>query len=74
MQEKEKLAGDAAGVASPPARRRNRATRPWREAIGEFPASGLTGEYSEPGVSEQRGQTCGVQGSGAWALIFPVGP
>ncbi|KGW25019.1 hypothetical protein Y602_6242 [Burkholderia pseudomallei MSHR733] len=47
MQEKERLAGDAAGITSPPARRRDRATRPWREVIGEFRASGLTGEYSE---------------------------
>lgn len=49
MQETEKLAGDAAGVAPPPARRRRkRSTRPWREVIGEFRASGLTIQaYSE---------------------------
>jgi hypothetical protein len=49
MQETQKLAGDAAGVSSPPARRRrNRGTRPWREVIGEFRASGLTIQaYSE---------------------------
>lgn len=49
MQETEKLAGDAAGVAPPPPRRRRkRSTRPWREVIGEFRASGLTIQaYSE---------------------------
>lgn len=49
MQETEKLAGDSAGVISPPARRRSkRGTRPWREVIGEFRASGLTIQaYSE---------------------------
>lgn len=49
MQETEQLPGDAAGVSSPPARtRRNRGTRPWREVIGEFRASGLTIQaYSE---------------------------
>ncbi len=49
MQETEKLPGDAQDVNSPPARRRrNRSTRPWREVIGEFRASGLTIQaYSE---------------------------
>ena len=49
MQETEKLAGDAAGVSSAPARRPcNRGTRPSREVIGEFRASGLTIQaYSE---------------------------
>jgi hypothetical protein len=49
MQETEKLPGDAADVSSSPARRRrNRGTRPWREVIGEFRASGLTIQaYSE---------------------------
>ena len=49
MQETEKLAGDASGVTSPPARRRRtRGARPWREVIGEFRASGLTIQaYSE---------------------------
>ena len=49
MLEAEKLAEDAADVSSPPARRRrNRGTRPWREVIGEFRASGLTIQaYSE---------------------------
>lgn len=49
MQETEKLPGDAAGVSSSPERRRrNRGTRPWREVIGEFRASGLTIQaYSE---------------------------
>ncbi|WP_080439887.1 IS66 family insertion sequence element accessory protein TnpA [Burkholderia ubonensis] len=49
MQETEKLPGDSADVRSPPARRRrNRGTRPWREVIGEFRASGLTIQaYSE---------------------------
>lgn len=49
MQETQKLPGDAAGVAAPPARRQGkRGTRPWREVIGEFRASGLTIQaYSE---------------------------
>ncbi|MGN6318704.1 IS66 family insertion sequence element accessory protein TnpA [Trinickia sp.] len=49
MLEAEKLAEDAADVSSAPARRRrNRGTRPWREVIGEFRASGLTIQaYSE---------------------------
>ena len=49
MQETQKLPEDAADVSSPPARRRrNRGTRPWREVIGEFRASGLTIQaYSE---------------------------
>jgi hypothetical protein len=49
MQEAEKLPEDAADVSSAPARRRrNRCTRPWREVIGEFRASGLTIQaYSE---------------------------
>jgi hypothetical protein len=43
MQETEKLSGDAAGVSSPPRRRRrSRGTRPWREVVGEYWASGLT--------------------------------
>lgn len=49
MQETQKLPGDAAGVAAPPARRQGkRGARPWREVIGEFRASGLTIQaYSE---------------------------
>ena len=49
MQETEKLPGNAADVnSSPTSRRRNRGTRPWREVIGEFRASGLTIQaYSE---------------------------
>ena len=49
MQETEKLAEDAADVSSAPATRRSkRGTRPWREVIGEFRASGLTIQaYSE---------------------------
>lgn len=48
MQETEKLYGDAQDVSSPPARRRRNRTRPWREVIGEFRASGLTIQaYSE---------------------------
>jgi hypothetical protein len=49
MQETEKLPGDATDVSSSPeGRRRNRGTRPWREVIGEFRASGLTIQaYSE---------------------------
>lgn len=49
MQEMEKLPGAAADVSSSPERRRrNRGTRPWREVIGEFRASGLTIQaYSE---------------------------
>lgn len=49
MQETQKLPGDVAGVAAPPARRQGkRGTRPWREVIGEFRASGLTIQaYSE---------------------------
>lgn len=49
MQETEKLPGAAADVSSSPERRRrNRGTRPWREVIGEFRASGLTIQaYSE---------------------------
>lgn len=49
MQETEKLPGDAESVSSAPARRRrSRGTRPWREVIGEFRASGLTIQaYSE---------------------------
>ena len=48
MQETQKLSGDAAGVAAPARRRDRRGTRPWREVIGEYRASGLTIEaYSE---------------------------
>lgn len=49
MQETQKLPGDAAGAAAPPARRQGkRGARPWREVIGEFRASGLTIQaYSE---------------------------
>jgi len=49
MQGAEKLPGDAQSVSSPLAKgRRNRGTRPWREVIGEFRASGLTIQaYSE---------------------------
>lgn len=49
MQETQKVSGDAAGVAAPPARRQGkRGTRPWREVIGEYRASGLTIQaYSE---------------------------
>jgi hypothetical protein len=49
MQETQKLPGDAAGVAAPPAGRQGkRGARPWREVIGEFRASGLTIQaYSE---------------------------
>ena len=49
MQETQKVPGDAAGVAAPPARRQGkRGARPWREVIGEFRASGLTIQaYSE---------------------------
>ncbi len=49
MLEAAKLPEDAADVSSAPARRRrNRGTRPWREVIGEFRASGLTIQaYSE---------------------------
>jgi hypothetical protein len=49
MQEAEKLPGDAQSVTLLPASgRRNRGTRPWREVIGEFRASGLTIQaYSE---------------------------
>jgi hypothetical protein len=49
MQEPEKSSGDEAVAIAPPRRRqRTRCTRPWREVIGEFRASGLTIQaYSE---------------------------
>lgn len=43
MQELEKSSGDeAVASALPPRRQRNRGTRPWREVVGEYRASGLT--------------------------------